>query len=716
MDERTQSSKWVRMAAVVALFGVVGLAALTVEIMTAQEAVSQQTARSQRVLDTVRSLRESLATVTAEAKNAEAAKAADRVMSEEVAPLVLQLRYVTARQPELGDAVARVEGAVAEHRAGADVIRTLQRQKRSAAADRIMQTGFAAQAARHVRSVVEDIEASEHANIVVQETVAKAQVREFLSRSAAGAALMIPLVGFVGWRWHRESSSQQAEASRVRARVMRSSEAAVGMNESGRIVQVNGRVETLFGYQTEELVGQPIQFLIPDRVEPSEIVASASSENQAAAAQGAGQPSSQSRESRPQLYGVRKDGSAFPVSMTVRSVVTDQGRVVWATVRDTSNQVRESDGQPNRQEADHSVPSAELEMRRRTSVQVQELTDLLQRCASMEEVQRVMERSMPRIFPGSTGQIGLMNASKTVESVSRWGASSSTEATYPGEQCWAVRRGQIHAMSEGGGAPFCAHVRRGRGQGHASLCVPMIVRGEVMGVLHVSGPSGRSSDTPMNGSVSAMTQEFAVAVAGVIGMTLSSVRGRQGAPGSAVRDTLTNAYSRQYLEEMLESELRRAGRKQRRLGAIVVDVDHFKKFNETYGQETGDAFLKELANTLRARIRREDIVCRYGGEEFVLILPEASVEATRQCAEQVREDARSVRVQAQGRTTEAVSVSVGVAVYPDHGVTPENLLSAAQNALTQAKNQGRNRVAVAQAPAWEPTGAELSKLYSEKSS
>ena len=713
MDERSQSSKWVRMAAVTALVGVVGLAGLTAEIITAQEAVSKQTAQSHLVLDTVRSLRESLEAVTADDKNAEAAKTAYRVMSEEVAPLVLQLRYVTARQPELGDAVARVEGAVAEHRAGADLIRTLHRQKRSAAADRIMQTGFAAQAARHVRSVVEDIEAAEHANIVVQEAQAKAQVREFLSMSATGAALMVPLVGFVGWRWHRESSSQQAEASRVRARVMRSSEAAVGMDESGRIVQVNGRVETLFGYQSEELVGQPIQFLIPDRVEPSEIIASASSENQAAAAQGAGQPSDQSRESHPQLYGVRKDGSAFPVSMTIRSVVTDRGRVMWATVRDMSNQVRESAGQPNRQEADHSVPSAELEMRRRTSTQVNELTDLLQRCTSMEEIQRVMERSMPRIFPGSTGQIGVMNASKMVESVSRWGASSSSEPAFAGDQCWAVRRGQIHAMSEGGGAPFCAHVRRG--QGHASLCVPMIVRGEVMGVLHVSGPSGRSSDTPMNGSVSAMTQEFAAAVAGVIGMTLSSVRARQGVPGSVVRDTLTNAFSRQYLEEMLESELRRAGRKQRRLGAIAVDVDHFKKFNETYGQETGDAFLKELATTLRSRIRREDVVCRYGGEEFVLILPEASVEATRQCAEQVREDARAVRVQTDGRTTEAVSVSVGVAVYPDHGVTPENLLSAAHDALLQAKNQGRNRVAVAQAPAWEPTGAELSKFYSEKS-
>jgi diguanylate cyclase (GGDEF)-like protein/PAS domain S-box-containing protein len=699
------------MAAVAALFGVVVMAGLTAEVMTAQETVSKQTAQSQRVIDTVRSLRESLDAVTADAKGAEAAKTADRVMSEEVAPLVLQLRYVTARQPELGDAVARVEGAVAEHRAGAELMRTLHRQKRSASADRIMQTGFATRAARHVRSVVEDIEAAEHANIVAQEAQAKAQVREFLSMSAAGAAFVIPLVGFVGWRWHRESSAQQAEASRVRTRLMRSSEAAVGMDESGRIVQVNGRVEPLFGYQSEELLGQPIQFLIPDRVEPAHIVASASSEHQGATGQGDSQPS---HESRPQLYGVRKDGSAFPVSMTVRSVVTDQGRVVWATIRDVSSQVREGEGQPHRQEAEHGVPSAELEARRRTSMQVQELTDLLQRCTSVEEVQRVMERSMPRIFPGSTGQIGVMNAAKTVESVSRWGVSSSTEPTYPGEQCWAVRRGQVHAMSEGGGTPFCAHVRRG--QGHASLCVPMIVRGEVMGVLYVSGPSDRRSDTPMNGSVSAMTQEFAVAVAGVIGMTLASVRSRQGTPSGAVRDPLTNAYSRQYLEEMLESELRRAGRKQRRLGAIVVDVDHFRRFNETYGQETGDMFLKELANTLRSRIRREDVVCRYGGEEFVMILPEASAEATRQCAEQVREDARLIRVQAKGKTAEAMTVSVGVAVYPDHGVTPENLLSAAQGALTQAKNQGRNRVAIAQTPAWEPTGAELAKFYSEKSS
>jgi diguanylate cyclase (GGDEF)-like protein len=170
---------------------------------------------------------------------------------------------------------------------------------------------------------------------------------------------------------------------------------------------------------------------------------------------------------------------------------------------------------------------------------------------------------------------------------------------------------------------------------------------------------------------------------------------------------LTDLFSRNYLEEFLEAELRRAGRKHRRVGTIVVDLDKFHQVNETHGVAAGDAVLREVGARLRARTRREDVVARYGGEEFVIVLPEASLEATTQCAEQVREELRDLRLQIGGRTVGPVTVSVGVAVYPDHGVTSEDLLSAAKQALTQAKSSGRDRVVVAQPLSWEPSGADL---------
>ena len=179
------------------------------------------------------------------------------------------------------------------------------------------------------------------------------------------------------------------------------------------------------------------------------------------------------------------------------------------------------------------------------------------------------------------------------------------------------------------------------------------------------------------------------------------------APAGAVRDALTDLFSRQYLEEFLEAELRRSGRKHRRVGTIVVDLDKFRQVNDTHGVAAGDAVLREVGARLRARTRREDVVARYGGEEFVIVLPEASVEATKQCAEQVREDLRDLRVQVGGRTIGPVTVSSGVAVYPEHGVTAEDILSAAKNALAQAKSAGRDRVMVAQALSWEPSNADM---------
>ncbi|MBI5855256.1 MAG: GGDEF domain-containing protein [Nitrospirae bacterium] len=190
----------------------------------------------------------------------------------------------------------------------------------------------------------------------------------------------------------------------------------------------------------------------------------------------------------------------------------------------------------------------------------------------------------------------------------------------------------------------------------------------------------------------------------------SSAVARASVTAGSVRDALTDLFSRNYLEEFLEAELRRAGRKHRRVGAIIVDLDRFRQVNDVHGVAAGDAVLREVGARLRARTRREDVVARYGGEEFAIVLPEASIEATKQCAEQVREDLRDLRVQAQNGTVGPVTVSVGVAVYPDHGVTTEDLLSAAKQALTQAKSGGRDRVVVAQPLSWEPTGAELAML------
>jgi diguanylate cyclase (GGDEF)-like protein len=170
----------------------------------------------------------------------------------------------------------------------------------------------------------------------------------------------------------------------------------------------------------------------------------------------------------------------------------------------------------------------------------------------------------------------------------------------------------------------------------------------------------------------------------------------------AVRDPLTRLFNRRYLEETFERELRRAERRRKPLGVIMLDLDHFKAFNDTFGHAAGDALLRIFGQFLVSRSRREDVACRYGGEEFVLIFPDAPLDTTIRRAGQLREEAKSLQVQHHGHPLGNVTISVGIAAYPEHGSTTATLLRAADEALYRAKTEGRDRVEAAQRLALTP--------------
>jgi diguanylate cyclase (GGDEF)-like protein len=146
---------------------------------------------------------------------------------------------------------------------------------------------------------------------------------------------------------------------------------------------------------------------------------------------------------------------------------------------------------------------------------------------------------------------------------------------------------------------------------------------------------------------------------------------------------------------MMERETRRAVRAEQGLGVLMLDLDHFKKFNDTYGHDAGDNVLRETASFLLKSVRAEDIVCRFGGEEFVVILPVADLKVTQARAERIRSRLRELSVIHQGQSLGTVTVSVGVAELPQHGTSAQDLLEAAAAALYCAKREGRDRVMVA---------------------
>jgi len=163
----------------------------------------------------------------------------------------------------------------------------------------------------------------------------------------------------------------------------------------------------------------------------------------------------------------------------------------------------------------------------------------------------------------------------------------------------------------------------------------------------------------------------------------------------SIRDPLTALFNRRYLEEALALEMIRSLRKQYPIGIIMVDVDHFKKFNDIHGHAAGDAVLIQVGNIFRSHVRSSDITCRYGGEEFIIVMPEATLEITQMRAEQIRTNVRQFHVQYEGSTLEAVTLSIGISVFPTNGSTIDEILRAADTALYRAKNNGRDQVVTA---------------------
>jgi diguanylate cyclase (GGDEF)-like protein len=186
-----------------------------------------------------------------------------------------------------------------------------------------------------------------------------------------------------------------------------------------------------------------------------------------------------------------------------------------------------------------------------------------------------------------------------------------------------------------------------------------------------------------------------------VGLSIANIKLREALRTQSVRDALTGLYNRRYLEEILDREVRRASRATQALGILMIDLDHFKSFNDTYGHDAGDAVLREIGMSLTKGIRAEDFVCRFGGEEFVVILPTADLAASRMRAERLRSKVKELTILYQGKSMGMITISVGVAVLPDHGRSPKELMAAADAALYEAKRGGRDQVVLAVAKTTE---------------
>ena len=251
--------------------------------------------------------------------------------------------------------------------------------------------------------------------------------------------------------------------------------------------------------------------------------------------------------------------------------------------------------------------------------------------------------------------------------------------------CWALRTGHQHLVLAGDTTAPCSHAA---GVKHTYLCVPILAQGEALGVMHFQA----TDESPNMGEAEL---SFKTTFAGQVGLSIANINLRDALRTQSIKDPLTGLYNRRYLEETLQREIRRAGRAEQSLGILMLDLDHFKAFNDTYGHDAGDAVLRETASFVAGSVRAEDTVCRFGGEEFVVILPTANLDGAQVRAENIRSRLRELTVLHQGQSLGMITVSIGVCAFPVNGTSPRTLLAAADAALYRAKREGRDRAVVA---------------------
>ncbi|MCK0743977.1 diguanylate cyclase [Chromohalobacter nigrandesensis] len=318
-----------------------------------------------------------------------------------------------------------------------------------------------------------------------------------------------------------------------------------------------------------------------------------------------------------------------------------------------------------------------------------DLVEALQACRSTQEAQSTLRDQLPRVFANTLGgTLWCLDAHTAVpHRICQWGED---KGDVNGDECLTLNDGGIRdvTLPAAQDAEVCSHLRTAHPGRH--LCIPLKGTQGPVGILHLHLAS--TTDETGNGDPQA---EFAKGAAENMALSLSNVRLREQLEEASIRDALTGLYNRRFLDDTLTRELARAERQPGPLSVLMLDIDHFKPINDDHGHALGDRALIEVAELLVDNVRRGDIVCRYGGEEFLIIMPGAGLSAARQRGEHLRQQVATLDIPRDDATPLHLTISLGLACYPQHGEDAATLLHHADMALYEAKQGGRNRLAIA---------------------
>jgi diguanylate cyclase (GGDEF)-like protein len=304
---------------------------------------------------------------------------------------------------------------------------------------------------------------------------------------------------------------------------------------------------------------------------------------------------------------------------------------------------------------------------------------LLQTTFRQKELPAIISQFLPRFFPGDPGALLLQSEQDNLETVAIWGADQ-TPVGMSYYECLALWEGQVHCGPRCNSRFQCKFdiVKH-----KICICVPI----GRFGLLRILSDADERQLVTKKKRASIVAEHLRV--------IWVSFKIRENLRNRSLRDPLTGLFNRRFMDEALTLEIARAARQRETLGVIMLDLDHFKRFNDKYGHSVGDDLLKEMGLWLRKYCRSGDIACRYGGEEFAIIMAEANEKNIAKRVEELRFKLGNFRIRHNYKWLTGPTFSAGIAIYPHHGNTPETLLKSADRALYRAKEMGRNRICVA---------------------
>jgi len=488
----------------------------------------------------------------------------------------------------------------------------------------------------------------------------------------------------------RNSSAEMQTLQQV---LEQSGEAIIVKDMDAVVTFWNREASILYGFTAEEAIGRPLRALHAADLSDADY-------GRLLARVRAGKPTESTSERR------KKSGETVRVSIKTTPLIDAQGRVIGeiTLARDITLLHRTEEALRSAQAMLEAKVAAIAESNRSLTATVRQLeafhhngealsrmAELLQACAERTEAYAVIRETAAELFPEVPGALYIFrDARDSLDLASTWcGAQCDDTVLAPGD-CWALRLGRPHIVRPQN-TVRCAHTPE---TVRSYVCMPVQGQGQVLGLLHFAFDiGGRSVRFP------AETERRLRALSDSVGPALANLKLRDALRTLALRDGLTELFNRRYLEEALPRELNRAARSAKPVSLIMIDIDHFKRFNDSFGHDAGDFVLSTFARVIAGGIRSSDIACRYGGEELAIILPESNVEGAMQRAEALRVAIRGTTLTYRGQSLPTATASFGVAACPAHAANPEDLLKAADKALYLAKESGRDRVCVAVAEA-----------------